>query len=69
MRQMKNRSGLSLSVMEARCNDMCLASTTFPGQRQLFFPIDDNYQLYFRRPDLLRCLLTGQKVRLCRDAT
>ena len=21
----------------------CLASTTFSGQRQLFFPIDDNY--------------------------
>ena len=23
----------------------CLASTTFPGQRQLFFPIGDNYPL------------------------
>jgi len=24
----------------------CLASTTFPGQRQLFLPTDDNYKLY-----------------------
>jgi hypothetical protein len=24
---------------------LCPASTTFPGQRQLFFPIDDNYSL------------------------
>jgi len=24
----------------------CPASTTFPGPRQLFFPIDDNYKLY-----------------------
>jgi hypothetical protein len=23
----------------------CPASTIFPGQRQLFFPIDDNYKL------------------------
>jgi hypothetical protein len=28
----------------------CLASTTFSGQRQLFFPIDDNYKL-LRMPD------------------
>jgi hypothetical protein len=24
----------------------CPASTTFSGQRQLFFPIGDNYKLY-----------------------
>ena len=24
----------------------CLASITFPGQRQLFLPTDDNYKLY-----------------------
>ena len=24
----------------------CPASITFPDQRQLFFPIDDNYKLY-----------------------
>jgi hypothetical protein len=24
----------------------CLASITFPGQRQLFLPINDNYKLY-----------------------
>jgi hypothetical protein len=24
----------------------CLASITFPGQRQLFLPIGDNYNLY-----------------------
>jgi hypothetical protein len=27
-------------------------STTFSGQRQLFFPIDDNYKLY-------ECLILG----------
>jgi hypothetical protein len=25
---------------------VCPASTTFSGQRQLFFPIGDNYKLY-----------------------
>jgi molybdopterin-binding protein len=30
----------------------CPASTTFSGQRQLFFPIDDNYKLY-------ECLILG----------
>ena len=30
----------------------CPASTTFSGQRQLFFPIDDNYKHY-------ECLILG----------
>jgi hypothetical protein len=28
----------------------CLASITFSGQRQLFFPIGDNYLLYSLAP-------------------
>ena len=28
----------------------CSASTTFPGQRQLFFPTGDNYPLSIRVP-------------------
>jgi hypothetical protein len=39
------RSSSGLSVV-------CPASTIFSGQRQLFFPIDDNYKLY-------ECLILG----------
>jgi hypothetical protein len=38
-------SCINLGYIYANGKGVCPASTTFSGQRQLFFPIDDNYKL------------------------
>ena len=48
-------SATSLGSTNKLANDGCLASITFPYQRQLLFPIGDNYNLGKVTP----CLYTG----------